>query len=154
VGSHVEVEWLRRDVTSAGNLPLFLMEYNLLRIHNDLMTAATFGAYEGSAVVGFSTLARGSAPARHAATLRLHVDHRRRGVGIGTRLLTAALEHADETTDIRRVVSTPYLPADASGFRKVAFFNRHGFTLEGIARKFARLEDGTFVDAALMARVR
>jgi hypothetical protein len=73
---------------------------------------------------------------------------------MGAFFIQAGLEHADETTDIRRVVAAPYLPADASGFRKVAFFNRHGFTLEGIARKFARLEDGTFVDAALMARVR
>lgn len=104
-------------------------------------------------VVGYAVIERGAGPASHAGTLRVSVAEGLRSGGIGTLLLETALEAADKQ-GITRIVATPYLPADASGFRKVAFFNRHGFTLEGIARRFARLEDGTFVDAALMARVR
>jgi L-amino acid N-acyltransferase YncA len=104
-------------------------------------------------LLGIAMVEQGSGPAEHAGTVRVHVRIAARGRGVGTSLLEGILDKAD-IRGLERLVATPYLPDDASGAWKVALFNRHGFTLEGIARKFARLEDGTFVDAALMARVR
>jgi GNAT superfamily N-acetyltransferase len=125
-----------------------------------LQANVTFVAEDGKKFVGFASLKRGSGPAEHAGTVRVHVTEKQRAGGVGSQLLTALLEWADEK-GLERVVATPYVKdwsiegtSCTLAQRKVAFFEKHGFTVEGRATRFARLLDGSFTDAALMARVR
>lgn len=125
----------------------------LAQMRDQLVDGTTYLALDPFAgVIGFATITRGTGPANHAGTVRVHVGSLDRGSGVGSTLLRRILSWADDA-GLERLVATPYLREDASGAGKVAFFNRHGFELEGVARKFARLTDGMLVDAALMARL-
>lgn len=114
-------------------------------------------AYDGDRLAGFVALRRHYGDRHdHIADLRLHVRREYRSNGVGAKLLRRALWWADRN-NITRVVATPYLdpnrPPLAWVSKPVDFFEQHGFDLEGVQYKAARLLDGTYTDVALMARV-
>jgi putative acetyltransferase len=69
--------------------------------------------------------------------------------GVGTALLGALLDAADNWLDIRRIELTVFVDND----RAIRLYERHGFEREGIFRAFA-FRDGAYVDAIAMARLR
>lgn len=85
---------------------------------------------------------------RHVANLGMAVSHDRRGEGIGTALLLAAVETAERWHGVRRIELEVYVDNAAA----IALYARHGFVKEGLARAYA-LRDGAYVDVMLMARL-
>lgn len=111
-------------------------------------------------IVGIASIRRGATVRdHHVGMLRLHVREANRSNGVGAKLLRRVLWWADRN-GITRVVAMPYIDSGPLGrvmhelkHGNIAFFERHGFKLEGVQRKAARLLDGTYTDVALMARV-
>jgi putative acetyltransferase len=85
----------------------------------------------------------------HVAHLGMGVHDDFTGRGIGTALLAAILDAADNWLAIRRIELTVY-PDNA---RAIALYERHGFEREGIKRQDA-FRAGRYVDSLLMARLR
>lgn len=97
--------------------------------------------------VGLDVLARPRR--RHAGTLGIVVREGPHGRGVGTALMTAALELADGWLQLRRVeltVFTDNAPA-------IKLYEKFGFGLEGTHPQYA-FRDSVFVDAYSMARLR
>jgi putative acetyltransferase len=86
---------------------------------------------------------------RHAGDIAMAVREDWRGKGIGTALMEAALNLADNWLDLTRVELTVY--SDNAG--GVALYEKFGFEIEGTHRRYA-LRNGEYVDAYSMARLR
>lgn len=71
------------------------------------------------------------------------------GKGVGSRLLAAALDVADNWMNLHRVELTVY--ADNEAAQKL--YRKFGFEVEGLMRDYA-VRDGQFVDTVSMARLR
>ena len=69
------------------------------------------------------------------------------GQGIGTQLLTALLDLADNWMNLQRVELTVFSDNEPA----MALYRKLGFEEEGLLRRYA-LRDGVFVDAYSMAR--
>ena len=101
-------------------------------------------------VVGTLGLQVGVNPRRrHCGSIGMAVHDRFQGQGVGTALLAAAIDLADNWLGLRRLELHVY-PDNAAGIR---LYEKFGFVIEGTARDFA-LRDGAFVDALVMARLR
>lgn len=86
---------------------------------------------------------------RHAATLGMAVHDAWHGRGVGTALMRAAVDLADNWLNLHRLeleVYTDNKPA-------VSLYQRHGFVIEGTLKDFA-FRNGVYVDAFAMARLR
>jgi putative acetyltransferase len=100
-------------------------------------------------VVGTLGLHGEAAPRRrHCAGLGMAVHDAFQGRGVGTALLTAAIDLADNWLGLRRLELHVY-PDNAAGIR---LYEKFGFVVEGTARDFA-FREGRFVDALAMARI-
>jgi len=84
---------------------------------------------------------------RHAGTLGMGVHDAWQRRGVGTALLSAGLDLADNWIGYSRLELSVYTDNDAA----VALYKRFGFEVEGTARRYA-LRGGAFVDAFMMAR--
>jgi putative acetyltransferase len=84
---------------------------------------------------------------RHVGSvgMAVHDDWHRRGVG--TALLAAAIDLADNWIGYSRLELTVYTDNAAA----LALYRKFGFDVEGTARRYA-LRDGEMVDAYMMAR--
>ncbi|AYD01502.1 GNAT family N-acetyltransferase [Neorhizobium sp. NCHU2750] len=85
---------------------------------------------------------------RHAASIGMGVHDDFVGQGIGSALMKAALDVADNWLALHRVELTVFTD-NASAIR---LYERYGFVNEGHLREFA-FRDGRYVDAYTMARV-
>jgi len=86
---------------------------------------------------------------RHVGALAIMVREGVQGQGVGTALMAALVDLADNWLGVRRVELQVY----ADNARAVRLYEKFGFAIEGTARAFA-LRDGVYADAYLMARVR
>ena len=87
------------------------------------------------------------APSAHVFEFGMSVGTAYRGVGVGSALLQAAFAWAADAGFSRVVLS-----AFPHNTRAIAFYERHGFTLEGCRpRQFCR--DGRYIDELLMGRL-
>ena len=77
------------------------------------------------------------------------VDVAYQGQGVGSALLAAIVDLADNWYNLRRLE----LEVHADNAAGVALYEKFGFEVEGVYRKFA-YRDGAFVDALAMARLR
>lgn len=94
--------------------------------------------------------ASGASPRRrHAGHIGISVRDDWHGRGVGTALLAAAIDLADNWIGYRRLELTVYTDNAAA----LALYRRHGFEVEGTHRDYA-LRDGRYVDAYAMARLR
>jgi len=84
---------------------------------------------------------------RHAANIGLGVSEHARRRGVGSSLLTAAIELCTGWLGVRRIELETYTDNTAA----IALFERHGFVVEGTATAYA-LRAGEYVDVRLMAR--
>ena len=86
---------------------------------------------------------------RHAMALGMSVHDDWQGRGVGSALLAAVIDLADNWLGVVRLELTVYTDNE----RAVALYRRFGFEVEGTLRCYA-LRDGQFVDAYAMARLR
>lgn len=84
----------------------------------------------------------------HVAGIGMAVSDALQGQGIGTALLQAAIDLADNWLNLLRLELTVY--ADNTAAQRL--YQRHGFVVEGTYRAYA-LRHGQYVDALAMARL-
>lgn len=86
---------------------------------------------------------------RHVGELGMAVRDDWQGRGVGSALLRAAIDLADNWLNLTRLELTVYTDNAAA----IALYTKFGFTVEGTHRAFA-FRNGQYVDAHSMARVR
>lgn len=84
----------------------------------------------------------------HVRTLGLAVHHAYAGRGIGSALLEAAIDMADNWLNVTRLSLSVY----SHNQRAIILYKRHGFTREGISRGMA-YGHGRYLDSIEMARL-
>ena len=72
----------------------------------------------------------------------------RQGRGVGTALMTAAIELADRWLNLQRLELSVY----TDNLAAMALYRKFGFSIEGTCRAYA-FRDGEYVDAYMMARL-
>jgi len=85
----------------------------------------------------------------HAGVIGLCVHDDRHGRGIGTALMAALVDVADNWLNLKRLELTVYVD-NAPAIR---VYEKFGFTVEG-TRRMDAFRDGAFADSLLMARIR
>jgi len=85
---------------------------------------------------------------RHSGTIGTAVRDDWQGKGVGTELMRAATDLADNWLNLSRIGLTVYTD-NAAG---IALYEKFGFRIEGTHRRYA-FRDGGFVDAYSMARI-
>ncbi|MBT2337777.1 MULTISPECIES: GNAT family N-acetyltransferase [Pseudomonas] len=85
----------------------------------------------------------------HCASLGMGVAGAWQGKGVGSMLLAAALDVADNWMNLRRVELTVYADNEAA----ISLYRKFGFETEGLMRDYA-VRDGRWVDTLAMARLR
>ena len=105
----------------------------------------------GGEVVGNAGLHSGGASPRrrHVGHLGMSVRDDRQGSGVGTALLAAIIDLADNWIGYVRLELTVYVDNP----RALGLYRKFGFEIEGTLRQYA-LRGGAFVDAYAMARLR
>ncbi len=86
---------------------------------------------------------------RHAARLGMAVRDDCQGCGVGSALLAAAVDLADNWLNLVRLELEVYIDNEPA----VRLYRKFGFEIEGTLRQFAFL-DGVFVDGYQMSRLR
>lgn len=86
---------------------------------------------------------------RHAGQLGMAVRDDWQGKGVGTALMQAAVDLADNWLNLRRLELEVYTDNEPA----IRLYKKFGFTVEGTFAEFA-LRDGQYVDAYAMARLR
>lgn len=86
---------------------------------------------------------------RHVGQLGMAVRDDWQGKGVGTALMHAALDLADQWLNLERLELEVYTDNEAA----LRLYQRFGFTIEGTLERFA-FRDGRYVDAYMMARFR
>ena len=103
-------------------------------------------ALEGNTVVGWiDILPKRSEPFRHCGVLGMGVSKKYRGIGIGKRLMDAALAHVEKIS-LERVELEVY----SSNLPAISLYERYGFNREGVKVKACKL-DGVYDDVVEMA---
>ncbi|MCF4998546.1 GNAT family N-acetyltransferase [Pseudomonas syringae] len=85
----------------------------------------------------------------HAGGFGMGVAVAWQGKGVGSRLLAAALDFADNWMNLHRVELTVYADNEAA----IGLYRKFGFETEGLLRDYA-VRDGRWVDTLTMARLR
>ncbi len=101
-------------------------------------------------VVGSLTLHVEANPRRrHTGGLGMGVHDDYQGRGVGSALVAAALDLADNWLGLERLELTVFVDNAPA----IALYKKFGFEIEGTARRFA-WRNGAYVDAYTMARLR
>jgi putative acetyltransferase len=85
----------------------------------------------------------------HAGSIGMAVAREWQGKGVGSMLLAAALDVADNWMNLRRVELSVYADNEAA----IGLYRKFGFVEEGLFRDHA-VRDGRLVDTLSMARLR
>lgn len=85
---------------------------------------------------------------RHAMSLGMSVSVPWQGQGLGTALMTALIDYADNWLGVLRIELGVY----ADNVRAQGLYRKFGFEVEGRQRAYA-LRDGRYVDSIMMARL-
>ena len=86
---------------------------------------------------------------RHVGSIGMAVRDDWQGKGVGTALMEAALDLADNWLNLMRIELRVYVDNPAA----VALYKKFGFEIEGTHRRLA-FRNGEYVDAYSMARIR
>lgn len=85
---------------------------------------------------------------RHALMLGIAVQPAAQGAGVGSALMSALLDYADNWAQALRLELTVYCDNE----RAIKLYQRHGFEIEGRLRGYA-LRQGKYADSFAMARL-
>jgi len=85
---------------------------------------------------------------RHTAGVGMAVAQHAQGQGVGTALMAAIVDWADNWAQLLRLELTVYTDNAAA----IALYRKFGFVEEGVHRAYA-IRDGGYVDALAMARL-
>lgn len=85
---------------------------------------------------------------RHAGEIAMAVHDHWQGKGIGTALMAAAMDLADNWLDLFRIELQVFVDNEPAK----RLYERYGFEVEGTLRQFA-FREGSYVDVFAMARV-
>lgn len=96
--------------------------------------------------IGFTAVQH--ARRNHVGSFGMAVKDECHGKGIGSELLNAVTELADNWLNLRRIELTVFTDNEPA----IALYKKFGFVIEGEAREFAFL-GGVYLDAYYMARV-
>ncbi|MHB1303075.1 MAG: GNAT family N-acetyltransferase [Acidiphilium sp.] len=111
--------------------------------------ASAIVAERGDVLVGVTILIRGAGRTAHTASLVIFVHDDHVGTGVGTALMTAVLDVADNWLGLRRVALT----VNADNARGIRLYEKFGFEVEGRLRQEV-LRNGVFIDSLAMARLK
>lgn len=106
-------------------------------------------AEQGDRVVGAAALRPFYGRRAHAAEFWIAVHEDYAGNGIGSRLLAAVIDTADNWINILRIEMTVF----TDNARAIALYEKFGFVIEGTHRA-ATFRNGRFDDVHCMARLR
>jgi putative acetyltransferase len=106
-------------------------------------------AEKAGRVVAVASLSRAKGRRAHVASVGIAVHDDFQGQGIGSTILAALLNLADNWLNLKRLELSVYTDNEAA----VRLYRRHGFVLEGTSRADS-YRDGHFVDVFTMGRVR
>ena len=85
---------------------------------------------------------------KHVANIGMAVNESSRTQGVGTALLTAALDLAQNWAAVSRIELEVYTDNQSA----IQLYRNHGFETEGTAKNYA-FRDGEYVDVYLMAKL-
>lgn len=100
-------------------------------------------------VIGHAALHLHSGRRKHTGEIGMGVDESYQGMGVGSKLLEALLDLADNWYNVSRVELHVY----ADNAAAIHLYEKFGFQREGLHREYA-FREGQFVDAVSMARLR
>ena len=103
----------------------------------------------GGKAIGMIFLAREENRRSHVGSIGMAVHDAYAGRGVGTALMAAIVDLADNWLQLKRLELSVY----ADNARAIALYERFGFEREGLSRAYA-WRDGQFVDSLAMARLR
>lgn len=107
-------------------------------------------AVVGDRVVGMLTIETLTRPRRrHVGRIGISVHHEFQGKGVGTALMAAGVDLADNWLNLTRLELEVYSDNEAA----IHLYERFGFTYEGTLRQHA-FRDGKYVDSNMMGRLR
>ncbi|SDT00799.1 GNAT family N-acetyltransferase [Pseudomonas granadensis] len=131
-------------------MPFQSVEVWRQRLQADNPRALKLVALHQSVVVGSLGLEAYSPMRRaHAGSFGMGVAVAWQGKGVGSKLLAAALDVADNWMNLHRVELTVYADNEAA----IGVYRKFGFETEGLFRDYA-VRDGQWVDTLSMARLR
>lgn len=105
-------------------------------------------AEKGGAIVGKASLQQFEGRRQHAGTIGIGVHDAFQGNGIGSALLAALIDAADNWLALSRLELT----VNADNVAAIRLYEKAGFEREGLFRAYA-FRAGSYVDAIAMARV-
>jgi L-phenylalanine/L-methionine N-acetyltransferase len=100
-------------------------------------------------VVGHAGLTLFARRRAHAGAIGMGVDQAYQGQGVGTALVAALIDLADNWYNLRRLELEVYTDNEPA----IRLYQRYGFVIEGTHRGYA-YRDGVWADAYSMARLR
>ena len=100
-------------------------------------------------IVGCAGMTPSKGRRSHAASIGISVQDDLHGRGIGSALLAALIDAADNWLNLRRLELTVYVDNEPA----IRLYQKFGFAIEG-TRKADAFRDGEFVDSYGMARLR
>jgi putative acetyltransferase len=86
---------------------------------------------------------------KHAASLGMAVLEEWQGKGVGTKLMQATIEFAEQWLNISRIELSVFIDNEPA----IRLYKKSGFEIEGTLRNFA-YRDGQLVDVYYMSRIR
>jgi L-phenylalanine/L-methionine N-acetyltransferase len=136
----------------AGTLQLPFRSLELRRerlARQDPLAHGLFAELDGQVVGSLMLHVEANPRRRHTGGIGMGVHDDYQGRGVGSALLAAALDLADNWLGLERLELTVFVDNAPA----IALYKKFGFEIEGTARRFA-LRNGEYVDAYTMARLR
>jgi len=125
-------------------------EYWRQRLSENPETSHYLVAIVDDRIVGMVSLYTFPRPRRkHAAAVGICVHEEWHGKGVGTELMRAIIDMADNWLNLTRLELEVYANNEAA----MRLYERFGFEVEGTLRQHA-FRDGEYVDSKVMARLR
>jgi L-phenylalanine/L-methionine N-acetyltransferase len=144
------------DLTSLPNvrfgtlrLPFTSREYWRRLMENPVEGHTGIVAVLDGRIVGVAGLIQSKGRRSHVAEIFMSVHDDHCGRGVGTALLAALIDAADNWLNVRRLELTVYVDNEPG----IRLYRKFGFEIEGTRRADA-FRAGKFVDSLMMARVR
>jgi putative acetyltransferase len=148
------VELRSRPKAARGTLQLPYLSHDAVRKRYEspspYLHSLVAEVMESGKVVGSLGLRQHSEPRRaHSGFIGMSVHDDYQNQGVGTQLLRAAIDLADNWLNISRLELTVFVDNAPA----IHLYEKHGFVKEGTLRCYA-YRDGIYVDAFTMARIR